>query len=525
VARDITRTRYDPDDRYANPGGPSHPAESQPATGQLTSRSRFFAVPAKEGAPLADGPFVIAASVGLVVAGTALRAVIDVADEALDVAASEDRLLVRGVSGITTVLGDGCTITLHPVAPGDLPAAASTHSDAVQADVERLIGDPPGVTTTRRYSVDEPSGAWLRQHDLQQCVIAPILQRSQVIGTLVTTRAMGRDQIGEVDLQFIAAMADIVGIAVQAARVRNDAMISLEELRQQVEVTENISDALVVCDPTHLIIGWNGGAAQIYGYSREEALGCHLFTLLATEFFTSDGAAGSLDQVVADLATTNHWRGELHERRADGTPLITLASFTQMVDRRQRPTALVVVGRDITTQRHEEYQATHDALTGLPNRRMLNSRLYEVMARAYRTDRPLAVVFIDLDGFKPINDTFGHGVGDAVLATVAKRLGSAVRSRDTVGRLGGDEFLVILEEAGSRQDVARTVERISSALAEPITIGVQTMTVLPSIGVCMSDHPGRDTLAAERLLNLADQAMYAAKREKCGAVFVDASDA
>jgi diguanylate cyclase (GGDEF)-like protein/PAS domain S-box-containing protein len=466
---------------------------------------------------------VIVATVNPVAAGAALRAVIDVADEALDVVASEDRLLVRGVSGITAVLGDECTIWLRPATPGDLPAAASTHADAIQADIEAMIGEPGVGTVTRRYTAEEPSGRWLSRHHHQQCVIAPILIRSRVIGTLVTTRAIGRDPLSEAELHFITAMADIIGIAVQTSRVRNDAMITVEELRQQVNVAEDISDALVVCDSSHLIVAWNNGAEQIYGYSRDEAVGCHLFTLLATEFFDSAGAPVSLDRFLEDLAEDLQWRGELRERRADGAPLVTLTSFTQMVDRRQRPTGVVAVSRDLTTQRREEYQATHDALTGLPNRRMLDSRLYDVVARACRTDHPLAVVFIDLDGFKPINDTYGHAAGDAVLASVAKRLNAVVRNRDTVGRLGGDEFLVILEEAGSRQDIARAVDRIGTALAEPIRVDGGVVTVLPSIGVCVSTCPGRDPMPAERLLSLADQAMYTAKREKRGTVFVSAS--
>jgi diguanylate cyclase (GGDEF)-like protein/PAS domain S-box-containing protein len=464
---------------------------------------------------------VIDAPASPVTAGTALRAVIDVADEALDVAASEERVLCVGVSGITSVLGDRCSISLTATAVSDLPTVASSHPDPIEADLEEFVATltPTGTTV---YTADGPNGGWLTRHDLRQAIVAPVLVRGQTIGTFVVTRCSKRPPLSVADLDFTAAMADIVGIAVQTSRVRNDAMVTVEELRQQVDVTESISDALIACDPTHLILSWNSGAEKIYGYTRDEAVGCHLFTLLATDFFTAEGAQYAPDEVFAQVAERGQWSGEQRERRADGTPLVVLSSITEMADGLGTPNGIVVVSRDITTQRREEYQAMHDALTGLPNRRMLNSKLYEAVARACRTDHPLAVLFIDLDGFKPINDTYGHAAGDVVLTATAQRLSAAVRSRDTVGRLGGDEFLVILEEAGSEQQIARAAARITAALSEPIlVVDGAKVTVLPSIGVCIAEHPAEETIPAERMLNAADQAMYVAKREKRGTVFVN----
>jgi diguanylate cyclase (GGDEF)-like protein/PAS domain S-box-containing protein len=463
---------------------------------------------------------VIDAPVSPVTAGTALRAVIDVADEALDVAASEERVLCVGVSGITTVLGDRCTISLTATAFSDLPTVASSHPDPIEADLEEFVADLKPQDTVV-YLAGEEGHGWLDRHGLRQVVVAPVLVRGEPIGTLVVTRRAARPALNDEDLNFVGAMADILGIAVQTSRVRNDAMVTVEELRQQVDVTESISDALIACDSTHLIVSWNSGAEKIYGYTRDEAVGCHLFTLLATEFYTAEGAQLAPDEVFANVAEHGQWSGEQRERRADGTPLVVLSSITRMVDGRGTPNGLVAVSRDITTQRREEYQAMHDALTGLPNRRMLNSKLYEAVARACRNDHPLAVLFIDLDGFKPINDTYGHAAGDVVLTATAQRLSAAVRSRDTVGRLGGDEFLVILEEAGSEQHIARAAARITAALSEPIAVSGAVVTVLPSIGVCIAEHPAEETIPAERMLNAADQAMYVAKREKRGTVFVN----
>jgi len=465
---------------------------------------------------------VIVAQVSPIKVGAALRAVLEVADEALDVAASEERLLCLGVSGITNVLGDRSSIWMIPTSPSDLQAMASSHPDAIEAELEQTVA-ALGPTEPTVYSADGPGGAWMRRHGLCQAVVAPIRVRGRGIGVLVVTREEQRDPIGDGELQFITAMADMIGVAVQSARVRNDAMVTVEDLRQQAQVTDSISDALVACDAAHLIVSWNSGAEQIYGYSRDEAVGCHVFTLLATEFFTAEGEPLTFDQVMAQVGDVGRWRGELRERRADGAPLVVLSSITQMVDPFQRVNGLVAVSRDVTTQRREEYQAMHDPLTGLPNRRMLNGQLYEATARACRNDKPLAVLFIDLDGFKPINDTYGHTVGDLVLNATAKRLGTAVRQRDAVGRLGGDEFLVILEEAGSAEDIARTAARLYAAIAEPVQLDDAVVTVLPSIGVCVAERPGTEPVQADHLLDAADKAMYSAKREKRGIVFVTAT--
>ena len=470
---------------------------------------------------------MIVAQAHSVAVGAALRAVIAVADEALDVAASEEQVLCVGVNGVGSVLGDRCSIRVTPLTGSEPPASANSHSDAVEADVDEFVS---GLTLTGTVLVgtDDPgeespparaAATWLTRHALRQAIVAPLLARGRAIGTLVVTREADRPPYSDDDINFITALADVLGIAVQSARVRNDAMVTVEDLRQQVQVTDSISDALVACDSAHLIVSWNTGAEAIYGYSRDDAIGCHLFTLLATEFYNVEGGQMSPEDVFAELAEVGQWRGEFRERKADGSPLVVLSSLTQIYDG-ARPTGLVAVGRDVTAQRREEYQAMHDALTGLPNRRLLNTRLYEALARAVRTDQPIAVLFIDLDGFKPINDTYGHAAGDEVLTTTAERLLSAVRHSDTVGRLGGDEFLVILEEAGGTEHITRAAGRITSALSEPIEVDGAVVTVLPSIGVCVSEHPASDAAPAERMLDSADRAMYAAKREKSGIVFV-----
>lgn len=155
------------------------------------------------------------------------------------------------------------------------------------------------------------------------------------------------------------------------------------------------------------------------------------------------------------------------------------------------------------------YLANHDALTGLPNRRLLEDRLEQAMEMARRNSRQTAVLFIDLDRFKPINDKLGHRVGDLLLQAVAVRLRSLLRGVDTVSRVGGDEFVIVLPEMTSTTAAADAAQRVLTALAQPYSIDGHDLSVTPSIGISMFPGDGQNT---EDLLSAADAAMYYAKK-------------
>ena len=181
-----------------------------------------------------------------------------------------------------------------------------------------------------------------------------------------------------------------------------------------------------------------------------------------------------------------------------------------------------MVNRDVTDQRREEHQALHDPLTGLPNRRLLTNRLYDALARAFRNRTPLAVLFVDLDGFKPVNDRHGHGAGDAVLKATAERLAAVVRSTDTVARLGGDEFVVVLENAGAATAVREVALRAVERVGAPIDIGGTAVSVRPSVGIAFAGLVDGEAVSPEGLLAAADDAMYVAKRRRCAVAFAPA---
>jgi diguanylate cyclase (GGDEF)-like protein len=158
-----------------------------------------------------------------------------------------------------------------------------------------------------------------------------------------------------------------------------------------------------------------------------------------------------------------------------------------------------------------EYRALHDALTGLPNRALLRDRLAQAVLAAHRLENLAAVIFMDLDGFKDINDTHGHDVGDHVLVEVGRRLSSVLRGSDTVSRLGGDEFAVVVEGAASAEVAMSLARKLLDALRQPIDLSGQTVQVGASLGVALCPTHGDDV---DTLLRHADAAMYRAKRTR-----------
>jgi diguanylate cyclase (GGDEF)-like protein len=164
-------------------------------------------------------------------------------------------------------------------------------------------------------------------------------------------------------------------------------------------------------------------------------------------------------------------------------------------------------------RQREQYLATHDPLTGLPNRALFYDRLTQALATASRYDKTLAILFLDLDDFKPVNDTLGHTAGDRLLETVARRLGAVVRRSDTVARMGGDEFTLVLSQVGQAADAAKVAESVLTRVAEPVTLGRAERRVRASVGIAV--HPG-DGALADTLVRNADLAMYHAKRQGGG---------
>jgi diguanylate cyclase (GGDEF)-like protein/PAS domain S-box-containing protein len=219
------------------------------------------------------------------------------------------------------------------------------------------------------------------------------------------------------------------------------------------------------------------------------------------------------EEALPVLLRGDTWTGEMLTLSRGGGSLRIMHTVTPELDASGRLLRLSVLGRDVTDQRRAEadlaHKATHDTLTGLPNRALLGDRLAQALARAKRDRHPVAVMFVDLDGFKAVNDKHGHEAGDRVLVEVAKRLSVVLRPSDTVARLGGDEFVVVCEDMEGESDAMRVARRTLATIdSQPFDVPNGHVDVSASIGIALSSYPD---VRAETLLRDADAAMYRAK--------------
>jgi diguanylate cyclase (GGDEF)-like protein len=211
-------------------------------------------------------------------------------------------------------------------------------------------------------------------------------------------------------------------------------------------------------------------------------------------------------------APDGHWRGEVGLRRRDGRLLTALQTASRVPEAEDDSVRYVVTCSDLTSMRLAQeqlsYLAHHDVLTGLPNRALLDERLDHELQRVRRSGQGVALMFIDLDGFKTINDSLGHAAGDRLLQEVARRLRASIRDADTAARLGGDEFVVVMTELSQPEDAGVLAGKLLTLLGEPVDVGGRRVTVSASIGVAVFPQDGGDRGS---LMMAADSAMYAAK--------------
>ncbi|MBB1521250.1 putative bifunctional diguanylate cyclase/phosphodiesterase [Aquipseudomonas guryensis] len=283
--------------------------------------------------------------------------------------------------------------------------------------------------------------------------------------------------------------------------------------QERAETTLNsISDAVIGTDLQGCIDYLNLAAERMTGWTREEARGKPVAQVLQLINGVNDGVVPSpVDQVLQQGAEVGMAAGTILVRR-DGSNVAIEDSAAPIHDPDGQISGAVVVFHDVTAARamamKMAYLAQHDFLTKLPNRVLLNDRIAQAISLAERSGNSIALMFLDLDNFKHINDSLGHGAGDKLLQSVALRLAKCVRNSDTVSRNGGDEFVVLLAEGRNMQDASLTAQKILAALAEPHRIDQHELHVTSSIGI--SVYP-TDAGSAEALLKNADTAMYHAK--------------
>lgn len=282
-----------------------------------------------------------------------------------------------------------------------------------------------------------------------------------------------------------------------------------ESLLQWSVVFRDASEGMVITNPQGAIIDVNQSFTRITGYTKNEVLGKNPSILNSGR---QDEAF--FQRLWHSLRETGRWQGEIWNRRKNGDIYPEWLSISRIDNQQGKTYNYVGVFSDISSLKESErkfyHLAHHDPLTGLPNRLLMMARLEHALKQSTRNPSPLALMFIDLDRFKNINDSYGHALGDQLLVNVARRLSNHRRSGDTIARIGGDEFVVVLEQLEQADQAAALAQNFIDTLAHPFAIGGQEIFVTPSIGIALFPEDGED---AETLLKHADIAMYRAKEQ------------
>jgi diguanylate cyclase (GGDEF)-like protein/PAS domain S-box-containing protein len=315
---------------------------------------------------------------------------------------------------------------------------------------------------------------------------------------------------GLISLAALVAVHYLLKLARQLEQELAAKQAIATQLRKHSTAVEHSAASIVITDRQGLIEYVNPAFCRLTGYALDELLGQNPRMLKG-----GDQHPGFYASMWDALLAGKEWRGEFQNKRKDGTLFWEKATISPIHENGEI-THFVGVKENITERKnmleHLDQLAHYDKLTGLPNRTLFFDRLECMQALSQRDGREFALLFIDLDGLKQVNDNYGHEAGDAVLGTVARRLESCIRQSDTASRMGGDEFTVILGNLDrGTHDAALVAEKILQALSAPVPLpGGESCSIGASVGISLYPEDSDDL---ERLLSAADTAMYAVKRE------------
>lgn len=320
-------------------------------------------------------------------------------------------------------------------------------------------------------------------------------------------KAGATDYLGKVRLSP-ENLERVLRNAVRIGELERQAAAAEEKLRLAAIMFDHVQEAMVVTDTAPRILAVNPAFTTITGYSAEEALGKNPRII----------NSGLHDQAFYQnfweiLVATGQWKGEIWNRRKSGDTFLIWQTISAVKNEKGQTTHYVSVFFDITERKRREeyirYRAYHDALTDLPNRHLFNDRLNQALLSARRSGEMLAVMFLDLDRFKEVNDTLGHDAGDQLLQEVARRLHDCVREGDTLSRFGGDEFVLLLPKIRQVDSALALAQKILDAFLPTVSILGHELELKTSIGISIFPKDGE---LPEMLLKRADEAMYLAKR-------------
>ncbi len=301
---------------------------------------------------------------------------------------------------------------------------------------------------------------------------------------------------------------NVVGIIINIRDITKRKLVE-KELRQSAVVVDSTADAVVITDENQVILSVNAAFTEITGFSKEEVIG-------KTPKVLKSGKHDKnfYKKLWGTLLSEGHWQGEIWNRRKNGEVFPVWETVSVVYGSQNKISNFVSVFSDISvmkkSQEKIDYLAYHDPLTKLPNRLLFDDRLNHALQRAKRDNQQLAVLFLDLDRFKIVNDTLGHPVGDKLICAAAKRIFQSVRREDTIARLGGDEFVIVTENLKDVQDISVMADHLVKNFGENFCVDTHELEVTLSIGISIYPRDGED---CETLIKNADIAMYRVKEE------------
>jgi len=340
----------------------------------------------------------------------------------------------------------------------------------------------------------------LHAYQIDSLLILPIFVSGKWWGFLGIGNS-NRQEMNDTDVEMLSTVASIIGSAINNRQ-------NMQSLEMSSAVFEHTMDGVLITNADNRIVHVNDSFENITGYKEDEVLGKDP-KLLKSGIHDKHFYKRMWDQ----LTQTDAWQGEITNRKKNGEIYIEWLSVNAIRNNKGEIENFIGIFSDVTHQRkdaqEQAYLATHDPLTGLSNRLLLNDRLEHAINHANRFNKCIAVIFCDLDNFKPINDLYGHSAGDRILTGVAKEMKQLLRKEDTICRFGGDEFVILIEELKSFEYLERILDKIRTISERNFQIDGHDLQVGMSIGAAL--YPN-DAASAEALLKCADEAMYKAKK-------------
>lgn len=339
-------------------------------------------------------------------------------------------------------------------------------------------------------------------------IVATMLENRAFLQDISEKNRRLQDLLTHLEERVAERTQELTAEVTRRQQLEQDLRATNDQLELAASVFTHAREGILITDAQGTILEVNQAFTHITGYSRAEVLGRNPRLLKS-----GLQKAAFYRAMWRDLTEKGYWCGEIWNRRKDGEVYAEMLTISAVCNAEGQTQRYVALFSNITLQKiHQqelEHIAHYDTLTNLPNRTLLSDRLHQAMAQALRHHQQLAIIYIDLDGFKAINDNHGHEAGDYLLITVANRMANTLREEDTLARLGGDEFVAVILDVGSPTACDPVLKRLLAAAAQPVRWGAATLQVSASVGVTF--YPQPQALDADQLLRQADQAMYQAK--------------